>query len=77
MATLLSQMLGSDGALGIDGLTIETDKVIDAQIVDIGIVGRALIREILAKIESIGSYNLSKLKKGQVMLQVDLPPKRK
>jgi hypothetical protein len=35
--------------------------MLDAQIIDIGIVGRALTGEILAEIETVGSDNLSKL----------------
>ena len=40
----------------------------DAQIVDIGVVSRALTREILAEIETVGSDGFGKLGKVQVML---------
>jgi hypothetical protein len=42
------QLLGSEGTVGSNSLTIETDEMIDAQIVYIGIVSDAL--EILAEI---------------------------
>ena len=64
VATLLSQLLGTGRAF----LSIETDEMIDAQIVDISIVSRTLIREILAKIETVGSNSLSKLEKGEIVL---------
>lgn len=36
---LLSQLLGSERAIGSDSLLIETHEVLDAQAIDIGIVG--------------------------------------
>ncbi len=64
VATLLSQLLGTGRAF----LSIETDEMIDAQIVDISIVSRTLIREILANIETVGSNSLSKLEEGEIVL---------
>ena len=66
--TLQGQLLGSDETLGIDSLAIETNEMIDAQIVDIGIVSRALIREILTEIVTVGTNSLGKLVKGEVVL---------
>ena len=60
-AALLSQLLGGERATGINGLALEDDEVVDAQIVDIGIVSRALIGKILAEIETVGSNSFSKL----------------
>ena len=49
-ATFDCQLLGCVGSMCSDSIMIETYKKIDAQIVDIIIVSRALIGEILAKI---------------------------
>ena len=39
VAALGGQFLGGEGTLGSVGLTDETDETVDAQVVDIGIVG--------------------------------------
>ena len=59
--TLLSQLLGSEGTIGSYRLTIETDEMIDAQIVDISIVTYALTGEIAAEIETIKTKRLGQL----------------
>ena len=41
VAAVVGQLLGSEGLLGLDGLVIVADKVIDAEVVDIGIVSDA------------------------------------
>jgi hypothetical protein len=61
VATLLSQLLGTEVALFSNSLMIEVDKVMDAQIVDIGIIGHALTGEILAEIVTVGTNGLSEL----------------
>ena len=68
VATLQSQLLDSDGTLSSNSLAIETDKMVDSQIVDIGIVVHALSREIPAEIESICTNSLGKLEKRKVVL---------
>ena len=68
VTTLQGQLLGSDGTLGIDSLVIETDKMVDTQIIDVGIVSRALIRKILAEIVTVSSNSLGKLENGEVVL---------
>ena len=60
--------MGSDGTLGIDSLAIETDEMIDAQIVDIVIISRTLTGEILTEIETVGTNSFGKLEKGEVVL---------
>ena len=55
------QLLGDDGLSGCRLLMIETHEVADAQVVDIGIVGDALTREILAEIQSVGTDSLCQL----------------
>ena len=64
------QLLGGEGTAFGNSLTIKSDEIIDAQIVDIGIVGDAQGREILAEIETVGSDSFGKLGNVQVVLQV-------
>ena len=55
VATLLCQLLDSEITLVGDRLAIETDEMIDAQVVDIGIVCSMLTGEILTEIGAVGS----------------------
>ena len=71
VTAFVSQLLSRNGALAGDSLMIETDEVVDAEVVDIGIVCDALTGEILAEIEAVGTNNLSQLKKAQIVLQVE------
>lgn len=66
------QFLDGERTAGGNCLTIEADEMIDAQIVDIGIVGDALAGEILAEIGTVCTNSLGKLGEGQVVLQVEL-----
>ena len=68
----MSQLLGGKETLVINSLTIETDEMIDTQIVDIGIVSSVLTGEILTEIGAVSTNSLSKLRNGQVVLQVKL-----
>ena len=68
--TLYGQLLSSEGLLSSDSLTIEPDEMLDAQIVDIGIVIDVLTGEILAEIDAIGANQHGKLRNGNVMLQI-------
>jgi hypothetical protein len=68
VATFMCQLLGSEGTVCSNNLRIEVDEMLDAQIVDIGIVSRAQTREILAEIETVGTYCFGKLEKRQIML---------
>ena len=61
VAALACQLLGVDVAMGSNSLLIETYKMGDAQIVDIGIVCCVLTGEILAEIKTVGAYDFSKL----------------
>ena len=72
IATVAGQLLRSVGLLGCNGLTVVADEVLNAEVVDIGIVGDALSGEIAAEIEAVGTNGLGKLRKGQVVLQVEL-----
>lgn len=49
-AALLGQLLGDDGLAGLGSLLTTADEIVDAQVVDIGVVGDALAGEILAQI---------------------------
>ena len=72
VAAVAGQLLGSEGLLGLDGLVIVADKVIDAEVVNIGIVSDALTGEIAAEVEAVGADSLRQLGKGQVVLEVEL-----
>lgn len=69
---LLGQLLSGEGTIGGDSITIESDKVLDAQAVDIGIVGRVMLREVLAEIITVGSDGLAELTERNVLSQVEL-----
>ena len=71
VAALVSQLLGGNRSLGGDCLMIKSHEVIDAEVVDIGIVSDALTGEILAEIEAVGTNSLSQLEKAQIVLQVE------
>ena len=66
--TLKGQLLGGEGTFGSDSFTIETDEMIDAQIIDIGIISRALTGEISAEIGTVGTNSFGKLEKSKVVL---------
>ena len=72
VAAVAGQVLGSEGLMGVDGIAVVAVEVIDAEVVDIGIVSDALTGEIAAEIEAVGANSLSQLGKGQVVLQVEL-----
>ena len=72
VAAFAGQLLGNDGLSGSDYLLVAADEVVDAQVVDIGVVGDALTGEILAEIEAVGANSLGQLVQRQVMLQVEL-----
>ena len=63
--------MGDDRTMSSDGLVIETDEMIDSQIVDIGIVIHALTGEILAEIKAINTNLPGKSGKINVMLQIE------
>ena len=60
-AALLGQLLGNDILTGSNALLIETDEVVDAQTVDIGVVGDALSRKILTEVRAVGADDLRQL----------------
>ena len=72
ITTLVSQLLGRDRPLISDSLAIETDEMADAQVVDVGIVIRSLIGEILAEVKTVGTYGFGQLLQGEVVLQEEL-----
>ena len=60
-AALVCQFLSDDGLSGSGEFLIAFDEVVDAQIVDIGIVCNALTREILAEIRAVGANGLGQV----------------
>jgi hypothetical protein len=71
-ATLVGQLLGSERTMIANRLMKEADEMIDAQVVDIGIVSHAYSSEILTEIETVSANSFGKLEKAQVVLQVEL-----
>ena len=73
VTTAVGQLLGLD-RLALGGgrrLAEELYEIIDAQRVDVGIVGSALAREIHAEIGAVGAQGLSQLHRRKVGLQVE------
>ena len=69
---LLGQLLSGEGTIGGDSITIESDKVLDAQAVDIGIVSRVMLREVLAEVSMIGADGPAEIVEFEVVLQIEL-----
>ena len=59
-AALVGQLLYLDGLSGSDALLVVLDEIVDAQVVDISIIGDALTREILAEIGAVGANSLGR-----------------
>ena len=55
VSTVIGQLLGGEGASRSNSLAIEIDEMIDAQVVNIGIVSDALLDEIVGKISAIST----------------------
>ena len=72
VAAVVSHFLDSEGVVGSYSFTIETDEMIDAEIVDICVIIHLFTGEILTEVEAVGTDSLGKLGKGQVVLQVEL-----
>ena len=60
-AALVCQFLSDDGLSGSGEFLIAFDEVVDAQIINIGIVSDALTREILAEIRAVGANGLGQV----------------
>lgn len=61
VAAVTCQLLGDDSLSGGGGFLTEGDEVVDAQIIDIGIIGDALAGEVLAEIGAVGADGLRQL----------------
>ena len=72
VTALVSQLLGCEATLGGNGLMVKAHKMLDAQVVDVGIIGDAFLYEITAQIGAVGANGLGQLEQGQVVLQVEL-----
>ena len=71
-AALLGKHDGRCGWHRILILMVEADEMLDAQTVDIGIIGDALLGKVGTEVGAVGTDDDSKLLQGKVMLQVDL-----
>ena len=61
ITTFAGQLLDGEGQLGTGYLLVAADEVVDAQIINIGIVSDALTGEIMAEIAAVGAKGLSQL----------------
>lgn len=52
-AAVKGQLLGLEGTAGGDGIAAETHEVVDAEVVDVVVIGGALAGEVLAKIVAV------------------------
>ena len=59
VAAFVSQLFGCDGAPVSDSLAIKTDEMIDAQLVNVGIVSDAPTGEIPAEISAVSTNSFS------------------
>ena len=50
---------------------MQTHEVLDTQAVDIGIIGDALLGEVVAEISAVGANGNSQLLQGEVVLEVE------
>ena len=57
----LGQFLGDDGLFGSGNLLVAADEVVDAQVIDIAVVGDALTGEIQAEVGTVGANGLGQL----------------
>ena len=72
VAAFAGQLLGHDGLSGSDDLLVAVDEVVDAQVIDIAVVGDALTGEIHAEVGTVGANGLGQLLQREVVLQVKL-----
>ena len=70
--TLVGQLLGRNGLIGINDLAIQTYEMSNAKTVDVGVVVQSLSGEVLAEIGTVSANSLGQLLKGEVVLQVKL-----
>ena len=69
---MVGQLLGSYRLVGFGCLTVEADEVLDAQAIDVGVVRDTLQGKVLAEIGAIDADVQGKLRKGNVVLQIEL-----
>ena len=68
VATFASQLLYRGTDAGWVGFLIALDEIVDAQVVDVGVVVGVLVREILAEIGAVGAKGLNQHGEGEVVL---------
>lgn len=68
VAAVVGKLLDSEGLLRLDGVVVAAEEMVDAKVVNIGIVVESLVRKILTEIVAVSANGLGKLQKGQVVL---------
>ena len=71
-AALVGQLLDRYGLADGVSLVVETDEMLDAKIVDVGVVCRALTVEILAEVGAVDTNLGGEQRGGNVVLQIEL-----
>ena len=66
------KLLRGEGLLSAGNLLVAADEVVDAQVIDIAVVGDALTGEIQAEVGTVGANGLGQLLQREVVLQVKL-----
>ncbi len=70
-AAFVGQLLGGEGSFGGDGLAVVVDEMLYAQLVDVGIVGLALLCEVEAEVGAVGADGLAEVVARDVVLQIE------
>ena len=65
------QLLCGENTLCGHGLMIKTDEMTDAEPVDVCVVGKPLPGKVLAQVIAIGANLTGKLRKGNLVLQIE------
>ena len=71
-AALIGQLLHRYRLMGCVCFLVEVNEVLNAQTVDVGIVGGALLGKVLTEIDTVDAYLYGKLREGHVVLQIEL-----
>lgn len=69
---LLSQFRGGGRTQRGDAVAVESHEMLDAQAVDIRIIGDVLLGEILTKVGAVGADGGGELLQGEIVLQIEL-----
>ena len=72
VATAAEQLLRGGIMVGCHLFLVETAEVVDAQLVDVGVVSGVQTGEVLAEVGAVGAQSLRQLVDGEITLQVEL-----